>query len=283
VGAGQANTEVRCPGPVGGPPGQAGQVRRGGLPARGPDGGRGDPAAGRLHLARGETRLAVEVVERAVRTADPGSSACIPLLVDAQLACGEDAGADHRRPGCLRGGAPVAVRQRARSPRSRAATTAVLRELGQKVAPPKSSGQTLTRRELDVLGLLGRACPTRRSPSASSSAARRSSTTSATSWSSSGCATGPRPRPTPYDASPPRNRGVPRYLLAAEPTGSVQERGENREARRHRHRSARRRVTDRHAAGPQGLPGARRRPCVPKRHPLDRRHPRAPRSSPEAR
>ena len=35
------------------------------------------------------------------------------------------------------------------------ATAAVLRELGQKVAPPRSSGQLLTRREADVLQLLG--------------------------------------------------------------------------------------------------------------------------------
>ena len=35
------------------------------------------------------------------------------------------------------------------------ATAAVLRDLGQKVAPPRSAGQLLTRREADVLQLLG--------------------------------------------------------------------------------------------------------------------------------
>ena len=35
------------------------------------------------------------------------------------------------------------------------AASALLRELGQKVAPPRSSGDLLTKRELEVMGLLG--------------------------------------------------------------------------------------------------------------------------------
>jgi DNA-binding CsgD family transcriptional regulator len=46
-----------------------------------------------LHLARGENALALDLLEHAVQKLDRGSSSCVPvlsLLVDAQLACGED-------------------------------------------------------------------------------------------------------------------------------------------------------------------------------------------------
>ena len=56
-----------------------------------------DPEARRvratLHLALGEGTLALDLRQRAVQTADPASSACIPMLaelLDAQLACGQD-------------------------------------------------------------------------------------------------------------------------------------------------------------------------------------------------
>ena len=68
-----------------------------------------------LHLARGESTIALDLLERAAQKADPGSSACIPLLaqlVEAQLACGEDPRADDRRPRGLRRGAPDAVHDR---------------------------------------------------------------------------------------------------------------------------------------------------------------------------
>jgi DNA-binding NarL/FixJ family response regulator len=51
--------------------------------------------------------------------------------------------------------AALAVFEKLKATRYVDATAAVLRELGQKVAPPRSSGQVLTRREADVLQLLG--------------------------------------------------------------------------------------------------------------------------------
>jgi DNA-binding NarL/FixJ family response regulator len=177
-----------------------------------------------LHLARGESTIALDLLERTAQKADPGSSECIPLLaqlVEAQLACGEDpqqtiadlaACAEvHRTPytialvalarghaeqddprvwlrdaldgftqtqlpfemslcrldlarACSRetpevavaeARAALAVFEKLEAARYVDAASAVLRELGQKVAPPRSTGQVLTKREADVLGLLG--------------------------------------------------------------------------------------------------------------------------------
>ena len=177
-----------------------------------------------LHLARGEPRMALDLLQRALRQAEPGSGARIPLLaqlVEAQLACGEDpeptitdlaACADlHRSPytaalvalarghaeqgdprewlrdaldgfrqtqlpfemslcrldlaqACRRDTPEVAVAEaraalatfeKLQAARYVDATAAVLRDLGQRVAPPRSAGQLLTRREADVLQLLG--------------------------------------------------------------------------------------------------------------------------------
>jgi len=177
-----------------------------------------------LHLALGENAIALDLLEHAVQKADPGSSACIPLLaqlVDAQLACGEDAQqtiadlaacaeahpspyanavvalargrAGHGDPkvwlrdaldgfaqtrlpletslcrldlarACSIASPEVAIAEaraalsefeKLEAARYVDAATAVLRDLGQKVAPPRASGQVLTKRELDVLQLLG--------------------------------------------------------------------------------------------------------------------------------
>jgi DNA-binding NarL/FixJ family response regulator len=182
------------------------------------------PPRAALHLARGESALALDLLEHAVQTTDPGSSACIPLLaqlVDAQLACGEDprqtiadlaACAEahpspytnavvahaHARAGhgdatawlrealdgftqthlpfemslcrldlaraCGQANPEVAVAQacaaletfeRLQAARYVDAAAAVLRDLGHKVASPKFSGEVLSKRELDVLQLLG--------------------------------------------------------------------------------------------------------------------------------
>ena len=51
--------------------------------------------------------------------------------------------------------AALAVFEKLEAARYVDAASAVLRELGQKVAPPRSSGQVLTKREADVLQLLG--------------------------------------------------------------------------------------------------------------------------------
>jgi DNA-binding NarL/FixJ family response regulator len=51
--------------------------------------------------------------------------------------------------------AALATFEKLRAARYVDATAAVLRGLGQKVAPPRSSGQVLSRREADVLQLLG--------------------------------------------------------------------------------------------------------------------------------
>jgi DNA-binding CsgD family transcriptional regulator len=177
-----------------------------------------------LHLARGESALALDLLEHEVQRTDPGSSACIPLLgllVDAQLACGEDpqptidaltACADAHASGYAhavvalakgragQGDAKSWLREaydrfaREQLPFEAArcrlelaqllshtnpdvavsearaalhafgalqaapyadATTALLRRLGQKVAPPRTSGQVLSKREQEVLQLLG--------------------------------------------------------------------------------------------------------------------------------
>jgi len=188
----------------------------------------GDPEAARplarLHLARGESRLAKELLERAVRRTDPGSSACLPLLallVDAQIACGEDTDAtidamaacaeSHPTPyaqaslamargrageddpgvwlrealdGFIRARLPVeaslcrlelanacrrdspevaaaearaalAYFEKLEAARYADAAAAVLRGLGERVAPSRPTGAVLTRRERDILGLLG--------------------------------------------------------------------------------------------------------------------------------
>jgi DNA-binding CsgD family transcriptional regulator len=177
-----------------------------------------------LHLARGESRLAKELLERAVHRTDPASSACLPLLsllVDAQLDCGEDPGATiaalaacaeaHPTPyakaslalarGRAGDGDPLAWLREALDGFTRAqlpleaslcrldlanacrqdspevaaaearaaldqfekleaarhvdAAAAVLRQLGERVAPARPSGAVLTRREREVLDLLG--------------------------------------------------------------------------------------------------------------------------------
>lgn len=177
-----------------------------------------------LHLARGESTIALDLLERTARKADPRSSECIPLLaqlVEAQLACGEDpqqtiadlaaCAETHQTPyttalvalarahaaqddprvwlrdaldgftrtqlpfemslcrldlarACRQESPEVAVAEaraalavftKLQAARYVDAASAVLRELGQKVAPPRSSGQVLTRREAEVLRLLG--------------------------------------------------------------------------------------------------------------------------------
>lgn len=180
-----------------------------------------------LHLARGESALARELLEHAVLSADPGTSACLPLLAllaDAQLACGDDPTATveamaecaERHPGtyatallasrrgrlaaargeesasvwlrdALRGfeqahlpfeaalcrldlarvcraRPPVAVDEaraalkafgRLESARYVAEAASLLRDLGERVAPPRPKGVTLTRREQEVLELIG--------------------------------------------------------------------------------------------------------------------------------
>ena len=177
-----------------------------------------------LHLARGEIALAKGLLERAVQTTDPDSSACLPLLgllVDAQLAAAEDPHDTIARMeacvaahptlyarallalargrtdpddaqtwlrdaidgftrvqlpleaslcrldlarACAAGSPEVAIAEaRAalktfemlEAARYVDATAAVLRDLGQKVAPPRTSGRMLTRREVDVLTLVG--------------------------------------------------------------------------------------------------------------------------------
>jgi DNA-binding NarL/FixJ family response regulator len=177
-----------------------------------------------LHLARGEYALALDLLRHAVQKADPGSSACIPLLgmlVESQLACGDDpeptidmmaaCAETHPSPyasalvalargragqgdptawlrdavdgfthaqlpleaslcrldlaqACSETNPEVAAAEARRAlhsfelleaARGVDAATAVLRRLGLKVPPPRASGQTLTRREHDVLQLLG--------------------------------------------------------------------------------------------------------------------------------
>jgi DNA-binding NarL/FixJ family response regulator len=177
-----------------------------------------------LHVARSESKIALDLLGRAAKTVDPGSSSYIPLLaqlVEAQLACGQDpqqtivdlaaCAERHRTPyttalvalarghaaqpdprECLRDAldgftrshlpfemslcrlelaracsrdapevavaearAALAVFERLEAARYVDAAAAVLRDLGQKVAPPRSSGQVLTKRESDVFRLLG--------------------------------------------------------------------------------------------------------------------------------
>ena len=177
-----------------------------------------------LHLARGEGALALDLLEHTVDQTDPGSSTCIPLLallVDAQLACGEDphptidalasCAEEHPSPysravvalarGRAGDGEPrgwlrqaveafneaelpletslcrlelarahgraspeVAVNEARAALRTfemleaaryADAAAAVLRQLGEKVASPRPSGQVLSKRELEVLELLG--------------------------------------------------------------------------------------------------------------------------------
>ena len=177
-----------------------------------------------LHLAQGRASLARELLEDAVGRADPGSSACIPLLallVDAELACGDDPGdtiealaaCSEAHPSAYSTAVVALARGRTEDGDARFwlrravdafteaqlpleasscrldlarayqqadpevaisearaalrsfemleaarhvdAATAVLRELGEKVASPGPSGQVLSKRELDVLELLG--------------------------------------------------------------------------------------------------------------------------------
>jgi DNA-binding NarL/FixJ family response regulator len=192
------------------------------------DGLAGDPDAARplasLHLARGHCQLAKELVQRVLRKTEATSGACIPLLsllVDAQLAGGEDPGASiatmtacaqaHPSPyaravvalargrtgegdtrawlrdaldgftearlpfeaavcrlelasACAQDSPEVAAAEaraalvqfeRLEAARYVDAATAVLRRLGQRVATARRSGALLTRRECDVLDLLG--------------------------------------------------------------------------------------------------------------------------------
>lgn len=181
-----------------------------------------------LHLARGEPGLARDLVEHAVQAADPGNSACIPLLallVDVQVACGEDpsgtveamAACADAHPGTYAGALAACARGRVAASRGEAAAaewlrdavhgfeqahlpleaalcrldlaracrdsrrevavaearealrafgrldsaryvaeaSALLRDLGERVAPPGPTGVTLTRREQEVLELIG--------------------------------------------------------------------------------------------------------------------------------
>ncbi len=177
-----------------------------------------------LHLARGEHALALDLLRHAVQKADPANSSCIPLLsllVETQLACGEDptlsidamsaCAETHPSPyanalvalargragqgdprvwlrdalegfthaqlpleatlcrldlarACSETNPEVAIAEARRAlqsfelleaARGVDAASAVLRHLGLKVAPPRTSGQVLTKREHDVLRLLG--------------------------------------------------------------------------------------------------------------------------------
>jgi DNA-binding CsgD family transcriptional regulator len=177
-----------------------------------------------LHLARGRSQLAKEILERAVHKADPSSSGCIPLLsllVDAQVACGEDPAATidamaacaeaHPSPyanasvalargragdgdprawlrdaldwftqaqlpleaslcrldlanACRQDSPEVAAAEahaaleefeKLEAARHVDAAAAVLRQLGERVAPARPTGSVLTRRERDVLDLVG--------------------------------------------------------------------------------------------------------------------------------
>jgi DNA-binding CsgD family transcriptional regulator len=181
-----------------------------------------------LHLARGETGIARELLDHAVQGANPGSSECVPLLallVEAQLATGEDpeptvdamaACADehpttytHAVVGLARGrlalargedsarswlrdalagftqaGLPLeaalcrlelatacrearpdvaavearaalAAFERLQASRQADAATALLRQLGERVGPPRAAGGLLTKREQEVLDLVG--------------------------------------------------------------------------------------------------------------------------------
>jgi len=177
-----------------------------------------------LHLARGENALALDLLEHAVQQTGPENSSCLPLLallVDAQVACGEDpqqtladldacaaghpsdyahavAAHAHGRAGdgdprswlraaldgytraqlpweasvsrldlaraCSQSNRDVAVAEARAALKSfealdalhhADAAAALLRQLGQKVAAPRSSGRTLTAREAEVLRLLG--------------------------------------------------------------------------------------------------------------------------------
>ena len=187
-----------------------------------------DPEARRvratLHLARGETALALDLRERALQNADPASSSCIPLLaelVDAQLANGQDADLSIQQleacadahpstyskalvalakgrtgkgdarawlrdafDGFTEAGLPLEAAlcrlelaqacrasepalavaearaalqafEKLESSRHADAASALLRDLGAKVAPPRSSGGLLTKREQEVVELLG--------------------------------------------------------------------------------------------------------------------------------
>jgi len=177
-----------------------------------------------LHLARGENTVALGMLEHAVSETDPGSSNSVPLLsllIDAQVACGQDARstvealaacvAAHRTPyatavlalargrtgegdpthwlrqaidgfaraqlpweaslcrldlarACVQDNPDVAVDQARHALRTFEmlqaarhvdAAASVLRQLGQKVAPPRSSGKLLSKREHEVLVLVG--------------------------------------------------------------------------------------------------------------------------------
>ncbi|GAB7004682.1 hypothetical protein JCM18899A_21550 [Nocardioides sp. AN3] len=177
-----------------------------------------------LHLARGENALALDLLEHAVRRTDPDNSACLPLLallVEAQVACGEDPGQtvcdldacavahpspyaaavaarahgraahDDPRPwlraaldGFTRAQLPweanlcrldlaracgetnreVAIAEaraalqafeRLEALHDADAAAGLLRQLGEKVASPRPSGQVLSVRESEVLRLLG--------------------------------------------------------------------------------------------------------------------------------
>lgn len=186
--------------------------------------GEADLPRAALHLARGETALAMDVMEHALRRSDQTSSECLPLfavLVDARLAAGEDvdetvasmaecaeaAPSPYARAmvahasgraglgdpqaslrdaldlfteaqlpwesalcrldlarACIPDSPEVAIAharaaleefERLQSGRFADEAAAVLRQLGVRVAPPRTSGQPLTRREVEVLELLG--------------------------------------------------------------------------------------------------------------------------------
>ena len=108
-----------------------------------------------LALARGRTDPGdpTDLAPRRDRRFHPGPAAAggvaVPARPGAGLRRGESRGRDRRGAGGAR------TFEMLEAARYVDATAAVLRDLGQRVAPPRTSGRMLTRREVDVLALVG--------------------------------------------------------------------------------------------------------------------------------